>query len=665
MKVRFKWLSVLLAALLMFAAAACGKNDANTGEDPDGDGTGGGDKPVTETIVDPPEAVNKVTGITIIHNEQSISGLLSKDKSDGSVALSARVDVIGEPQYTVAFSSSDPAVATVSVSGADATVTLTGGGETVITASAGGKEKKIVLSVFDEVVPPQLQSHTVTVIDGSASVSSAAEGSHVVLTAGAASRGHKFAGWEYFDGNNEEIEDLWVNGNIFAMPDYAVTVRAVFEKVAYNLTVIGGGVITVNGEPYEGEANGDGEVNVPCYYEDEVELTAGTPPTGKMFVGWDKNIMNLREGEGNKTIGFEMPDANQRYEAIFSQSLNVFNNGSLGLDGNTTIGLTNGAGNWGRSAAGANQSGATAITNGVVQDIGTTADPDLEGMSGVALSIPGNVAANTIKRLRGSDLNNMRQLTGGKAMHSITIDLIFKNRSTEFDITVELFAESYDAIATTGTSGLLIPKNGGVVKKSIVVPHGFITPYFVLCARQNVGGTASQFVPLDIVARQAATYPVFDPNFEINAPVTLSGSYAAVGTAPSGDKKFAIDNPTGVTMFYGVNTAGYNAAAAISNLPTLGDGETSTTVYVRFINYVNYTLLLSAKFGSTRGGAECGSHDLTLSPYAIVVFAVQVNRSANPATVYFTFGGRAGEQTGNRQVFTIQLAYTNTFGVEE
>ncbi|MDR1093251.1 MAG: Ig-like domain-containing protein, partial [Clostridiales bacterium] len=224
-RVKF-WLAAALCALPLLAAFACGATPSGTGT-----GTGGtGGKAVA-----PPAAVHRVTGITIRYRDLNVTnGKIEVDLSDGAIVLSADVQKTDESaDGAAAFYSGDPSVA--SVVAATGAVTLKKQGETVITATAGGKSHQVVLIVADAYSAPA--AYGITVVGGTAkadgaAVAAAAAGTLIALAA-VVPDGMRFARWDYEAGGAPiQADDLWRNGdNIFAMPARAVTVTAVFETI--------------------------------------------------------------------------------------------------------------------------------------------------------------------------------------------------------------------------------------------------------------------------------------------------------------------------------------------------------------------------------------------------------------------------------------------------
>ncbi|MDR1094494.1 MAG: hypothetical protein LBL66_10155 [Clostridiales bacterium] len=636
---KIRLLAMLLCALLAVSLAACaGDGGTGTGDGGGTGGDGGGTPAQTEERVDPPAPINAVNSVLITYGGSTVNGVLQVGLSLGAIELDADVSVTGEPSYTLAFSGDNPTVATVG----GKTVTLLSAGETVITAAAADRKHEIVLVVADDMTAAPVK-YPITVNGGTANAASAAAGEYVTVTAEAAPLGRIFKEWEY------SADDLWVNGNLFRMPDGPIEITAQYDKLSFGLK-IGNASVTVNDEPVDETPNDSGEIDIVCDYDDEITLTADIP-TGKRLVGWDRNIENNRvKDEGgqlvyDEEITFNMPAEPQAYWAV-----SMTKSGLLGVNGTVAAtGILDASGNAGTQLAGGSATAGSVWNSPAYATINASTDSDLEGMSGLTVNIPANGAANTHNRIRGSALNNVT--VGG----SVTLTYIFKNRSTAYDVTISIGAESYGAVAMTGN--VTVPKNGGVVKKHVVVPHGFYEPYFILVLGAAPGGTGT--IPLDIVADQAVTYRRFDPALEVRDPVQL-GSWSGNFVRP--------DNQRGIMLFYGENFGvgtNFSTQVTMAQMPALAPGKTTTTVYFRMISYIGGTLgdmQWTVRFGTANNNGNFGSQAVTLHPNETQVFAVEIDRSTDPQTIYFSV---VSTLAVSRQCFLIQMSYANVFGIEE
>ncbi len=133
---------------------------------------------------------------------------------------------------------------------------------------------KFTMPAKDVTVTAQYEKvdYTVTVVNGSASKTTANYGDEITLTADEPETGYKFVGWA--------SDDVTVTDGKFTMPAKDVTVTAQYEKVDYTVTV-------VNGSASKTTAN----------YGDEITLTADQPETGYKFVGWTSDDVTVTDGK--------------------------------------------------------------------------------------------------------------------------------------------------------------------------------------------------------------------------------------------------------------------------------------------------------------------------------------------------------------------------------
>lgn len=176
------------------------------------------------TPVEPPVAVAKVYSVTLQHDSTNVNGVLSVDLSVGTVQLSAVVIKDEGAPATVVYTSSDPSVAEVDENGL---ITLNATGETVITATVGDLKHEIVLTVSNTM---SVSGYAITVNGGVADLTEAQAGEMVVLTP-VIPEDKEFSHWTW----DEKI--LQMSGNIFTMPDSAVTITANFVDKLASLSV--------------------------------------------------------------------------------------------------------------------------------------------------------------------------------------------------------------------------------------------------------------------------------------------------------------------------------------------------------------------------------------------------------------------------------------------
>ncbi|MCL2062329.1 MAG: Ig-like domain-containing protein [Firmicutes bacterium] len=273
-KIRIIFAAFFVVALLV--VSACGNN-------------GGGDNPQKA------ERTAAVSSLYITHGEDVLmSGLLSVDVALQTVELDALVLTSGNPAYTLTFASDNHAVATVS----GKTVTLVSAGEAVITASAGSKQHSIVLIVGDDSAP---ETFAITVINGTSSVTSAPAGAFVTLTPGTVG-GSVFVRW------SSNVEGLWINGNIFRMPDSPVIMSAVFDGVPLEIDRIeinkpNLALLIDQSETLQATViqTGIGDVPLTWSVENERDLLGASLPTGSVITV-DQDGTVTANGFGTATI---------------------------------------------------------------------------------------------------------------------------------------------------------------------------------------------------------------------------------------------------------------------------------------------------------------------------------------------------------------------------
>ncbi len=437
-----------------------------------------------DQIVNPPESEVRVYSVTMQYNDRDIDGgVLSVDKSAGSLKVSAYVAKDDGADGTVKYQSSDITVATID---ADGTVTLMKKGETVLTATVGNKSHSVVLSVSDDhVVAPDV--HNITVNGGTASINKAAVGEYVTLDVNIPEH-MAFTGWRFPN------SVTWINGNVFMMPDGDVEITAEFTDMLYTLNVVGAKITQIDGEEAEaGEDSGftnDGttaDYAITTYriaYDRTIDVEAIDEPSGKMFVGWDYGSQDNRMGDlGVTEYSFEMPDETFTVWAIFSDlKTKVLTAGGVG--GITTNGTIEGG-----------------VVNGE-----SVADPELEGLSGYRMTIGAGQTYNengyTTENIQGSNLNSIT--TGTRLMKAI-----FKNNGAG-SVTVEVYASYYGILATSGR----VTVDGGETKTVyFTAGMGIDEPWMGFAVRENHAKSA---VVLDMVLGSAAMYPKGDKSLSVS-----------------------------------------------------------------------------------------------------------------------------------------------------
>lgn len=630
-----KALTVFLAVILCFSLTAilfgC-----------DGSGSGDTDKPVPVT---PPEETPKVHSVAITYNDAKVEGLLSVDIAQKNVKISATVSKDEGAEGTLAYESSDKTVATIDGEG---NVALLKAGETVLTASYGSESCSVVLSVESGYV----NEYSITVVDGTASVSTAAEGEIVTITPTIPE--HKeFSDWSF---EESETSVSWISGNMFKMPAGDVTVAAEFTDMLYSLRLVGAKVTDDGSEKvqegtvigYEGEKQ-TAETAITEYkypFEASLSFEAVEPESGNMFVGWDENVVNNRLDEEETIEDYVMPDETTTLWANFSPI-------------RTKKLLT-----------------AEEINGWSTTPIEEPFDEELEGFSGYEVIIP----AGTIRSegynedIHGSDLNTVEN-------PSQAIRAIFRNRGDK-PVTVEIYA-SY--LTNLATSGWVTVQPGETVSKTFVALLGFqANPWWGFSVRETVGDGAD--VPLDIVLGCADAYPKGDKTLSVTKGtqrVELSGYKAFEGSVTA-----RVDNKNSWTLVtdYEHNagvTCPFIVSARLTNLPAYDTNDPYITLYIKMQNQAasDHSYDYTFAFGKNEnpldeeGNVKEGSKIVDFTVYnqgETKLFAIRLPRGEADTNFYFSMIKRGYDTPDNSKPasqapyyamnYSVVLTYNNGIG---
>ncbi len=632
MKEKFKLLSLLLSAILIFGAIGFVGCD-NTGK------------------VEPPAPTYAVQSVTIRYNNAAVNGTLAVDISANTVQFVADVQKDDGADGTVTFTSSKTAVATVNNSGL---ATLVGEGETVITAQAGGKQHAIVLVVADSSAGTAL-SYDIIVNGGTASASKADKDTLVTLTPTVPD--HKvFKGWQY------SVDNVWTNGNSFKMPNQKVTVTAIYEDMLYTLNVVGGKLL--NGStPVEGEdggnvENGDkAEYDMSVYhlkYDTPVALEAIDNPAGKIFVGWDYGMKNNRKGDvGAEKLTFAMPGETTTVWAVYSDfTPKVWDDGTM--NGATIA------------------SGTAKITDGVIAGT-STPDPVLEGMSGFRIPYGSDTPAQTgwLENIWGSHFESFE--SGTQCMKAI-----LRNNSPTYDITIEL-AVSY--FGNRGASGYITVPAGQTVTHHFIVNAGIAgdtNPWWGIMVRKNIGGSGLDYVMLDVVLGRADLYPDGDKSLAVSgkADYVALDSTATLGAGFVGHINKA-NNANGMSVWACYNSQMSSTTDAyvtrkITNMPAFDATNPTQTVYIKVSNVCNTsnTPKASYQFGvGTSVGTMIKTQVVEFDQTGdSVVLKLEIPRSAADTEYYFGvfYTGKYSESVVDYAYnIIVQMTYNNVMNYEE
>ena len=612
--------------------------------------------------VEQPSNVDKVYSVNLQYDGANVDGQLSVDLSMETVSLTAKI--LQEGNEIVTYESSDKTVATINANGV---VTLLSVGETAIKASAGGKTHSIVLVVKDDYTVTA--SYKLTVSGGVAKnangevVTSAKKGDYITLIPTMPE--HKdFLEWQY------DQADLWINGNVIKMPASDLTATATYADTLYTLNLIGATVTKANltSNPAGSTLGGTSVENVKTVYEfaygTEITVSANAPANTRLFVGWDQNIENNRVGEeGISEYTFEMFGEETTLTAVFSDiNHNILPGANVNSSGESTSIFT-----------GSGLTGVTAkkITAGVIEGA-LSADPDLQSLYGYSFAIPGTLQGNTstVENINKSDLNTRSDL------EPKTVKIIFKNRG-EFPVTVEL---GYSYFGNVGSTGVVTVPAGKIVTKVFNANIGLNDCSWSFSVREDVGGTASDVVNLDVVAAAAQTYPNGYPLLKGSGDVEYMtfGSSLTLKTGWKNGGNRGVFNNKGAQLFVSrasnMNASQASAYAKVSNLPMYDADKTTTTVYVQVLNLVNVIDNPKNNF-NIMFSTSTDAFDATVTPLAsavvdiqgagqVILLKLEIPRTENDGDIYMHFV-KTVKETGMEYNVFAQFAYNNAFGYQE
>lgn len=597
------------------------------------DDSGQTDGPV---VVTPPEETPKVHSVAITYNDAKVEGLLTVDISQKNIQIGATVSKDEGAEGTLAYESSDKAVATIDGEG---NVALLKAGETVLTASYGSESCSVVLSVESGFV----DKYSITVVDGTASVSTAAEGDIVTITPTIPE--HKeFSDWSF---EESETSVSWMSGNMFKMPAGDVTVKAVFTDMLYSLRLVGAKVTDDGSEEvqegtvigYEGtEQTAETAITEYKYpYEATLSFEAVEPASGNMFVGWDENVVNNRLDSEETIEDYVMPDETTTLWANFSPIRERKLLTADGIDG------------W-----------ATTQIDGAFED-------ELEGFSGYTVTIPAGTMRSEgyNEAIRGSVLNTVQN-------PSQAIRAIFRNRGDK-PVTVEIYA-SY--LTNLATSGWVTVQPGEIVTKTFIALLGFqANPWWGFSVRENVGTGAD--VPLDIVMGCADAYPKGDKTLSVSQGtqrVELS-SYKAF----EGNVTVRVDNKNSWTLVTAYEHDPYTTlpfiiSAKLLNLPAYDPNDPYITLYIKMQNQASsdHSYDYTFAFGKNdnpldeEGNVKEGSKLVDFTVFnqgETKLFAIRLPRGEADTNFYFSIIKRGYDTPENSKPEIVMPYYAMNFSV--
>lgn len=604
-----------------------------------------------DQTLQPPAPIYKVHSVTIKMDGEAVEGTLTTDVNTKELQLTATVQKDAQADGTVTYTSNNPKVATIDQSGK---VVLLSKGESVITARAGGKTHTIVLIVRDDFSAKEY--YTITVNGGTSSVSKAAPGEYVTLSAIIPE--HKdFQRWNF------SVRGIITNGNIFKMPAEDIVITADYADKLYTLNVVGAANVYADGEEISGEIVGnnkhgtDPEYDIVAYgvkYGTEIKVTAYDDPEGMMFVGWDGGVLNNRVGEmGYPEYTFEMPGESHTVWAHYSPLKT------------TIFTASNPDKYWNAS------NGSKLITEGV--PAGESADPDLEGLSGYRLTFTYGESAisDTPENIRGSVLNTIEEGTN-------TMKAIFKNHGDQ-DVTLEVYATYYGNICTSGY--VTVPAHS-TVTKYFTGGLGINNPWMGIALRENIAGSDGTF-NVDMVLGSAPMYPEGDPLLMTTGKAQLVQLDMSTDSKSAynwdGSRPFIFNSKYAVltNSIYGAQFNGKVPAARsvkITNMPEYDPENPYTTIYARVINNATSGDFLSqfdicvGTDPDPRNGSNTYYTTVVHEEVGdVVVVAITVPRTENDGDFYLSIRKTTTEGTGTYYPhnFSIVLAYNNVFDYKE
>ena len=153
--------------------------------------------------------------------------------------------------------------------------------------------------------PHYAKLYAIEVVNGTADITSAKEGTKVTVTA-KERPGYEFARWEILEGSNAELEDEKNKIATVTVKDTDVKVKAVYKEL--HGIAIEGGTFTVNGGTAATAKKGDAIV-----------ATADSAPAGQKFSHWEvTGVDGLTEKQlKNETLEFTMPKGEVTLKAVF------------------------------------------------------------------------------------------------------------------------------------------------------------------------------------------------------------------------------------------------------------------------------------------------------------------------------------------------------------
>ena len=153
--------------------------------------------------------------------------------------------------------------------------------------------------------PQYAKLHAIEVVNGTADITSAKEGTKVTVTA-KYRPGYEFARWEILEGSDAELENEKNKIATVTVKGTDVKVKAVYKEL-HGISIEGGS-FTVNGSTAETAKRGD-----------TIVATAGSAPAGQKFSHWEVTGVDglTKEQLENVPLEFTMPRGEVTLKAVF------------------------------------------------------------------------------------------------------------------------------------------------------------------------------------------------------------------------------------------------------------------------------------------------------------------------------------------------------------
>ncbi len=254
----------------------------------------------------------------------------------------------------------------------------------------------------------------------------------------------------------------------------------------------------------------------------QVSIEADATPSGKMFVGFDKNTQNNRVGSiGQPTYTFEMPLEDMQISSVYC----TLDKSVLTVPFINTFKYKNDAGKYVNYATQPRFDLSSNASTNCEMKAATAIDGSeegLEGMTGYSVTFAGNATGissySSTRNIIGSHFESTNKSADMELAHW-TYKAIFKNHSTR-TVVVELYSEYYNNFSTSGqvsvpagatvtkffTQKPYTPSDGVYTKQGQAEPTSGLLTQTCFVLRNDLNGTADEDVVVDFVLGRAYTY---------------------------------------------------------------------------------------------------------------------------------------------------------------